>query len=174
MAELHAFLPAALLVGVRVAGYVSGAFGFAPRGRKTPIPAPVEVVVELASALVDLGASSVTLSDLQGLAGPSETSRVVGEVVAALGSSGPPVGYHPHHGQTEAALDNVEAAVRAGATIVDGSLGATGGCITGAPGNVPTEHVAERLVAMGATRGLDVDRIRRLAAEARVRVFAGT
>jgi hydroxymethylglutaryl-CoA lyase len=171
MAELAAFLPSAELLGVRVVGTLSGAWGWVPAG-SVRIEASVDLVLDLADRLVDLGVASLFLSDLQGVAGPEETGDVVRRVVVHLADRGVPVGYHPHHADLEPVLRNVEAALVAGATLVDGSLRATGGCITGAPGNAPTEALAERLEAMGIETGVDLDGLRAVSAAAEERIFA--
>lgn len=173
IAELGRFVPAAAARGVRVVGYVSGAWGFVVPGATSPVPASRDRVAALARALVGLGASSLTVSDLQGVGGPAETAALVAELVAELSPSGVPIGYHPHHVAAGPALENVEAALAAGATVVDASLGAVGGCITGAPGNVATEAVARRLEALGLETGIDLDRLEALAAEAARGVLSG-
>ena len=47
--------------------------------------------------------------------------------------------YHPHHISGEAAIANTKIAYNLGIRRFDSSLGGTGGCVTGAPGNQPTE-----------------------------------
>lgn len=172
LAELAAILPTAQLLRVPVAGYVSGSWGWVPAQGAEPLRVDPEAVLALADRLIELGAASVTLTDMQGLADPAATKAMVARLAGHLADRGVPIGYHPHHVATEAVLRNIEAALVAGATIVDASLGATGGCVTGAPGNAPTEVVAPRLEAMGLDTGLDLAAVSRLAAEAGARIFA--
>lgn len=169
LADLASFVPAAAARGTRVVAYVSAAFGFLP-GPGAPVVrvAPARIAA-LVRRLVDLGAGSVTLSDLQGLAGPDETAALLGEIVDAAGPT--PIGYHPHHLSADAALDNVAAAAGAGVALIDASLGAVGGCVTGAPGNAPTEGVVARLAALGRETGLDPAGVAGLARRAAVEVF---
>jgi hydroxymethylglutaryl-CoA lyase len=58
---------------------------------------------------------------------------------------------------------NSLAAYRAGIRRFDASLGGTGGCITGAPGNQPTERLVEIFHAEGVTTGIDEGKVRALA-----------
>lgn len=155
LAQLRVIVPLARRQGVPVVGYVSAAFGFVPRAGAAPVRVPHQRIAELVGELADLDVSSVTLSDLQGVADPAETEAILGEVIAGSRPSPLPIGYHPHHLDPSAALDNVEAAARAGVRLFDASLGAVGGCVTGAPGNAPTEGVAARLESLGFTTGLD-------------------
>lgn len=169
--EMSAYVPEANHCGTSVAGYVSAAFGFRPKPGDAVIEVNTGRVAELIERLVDLGASTVTLSDLQGVAGPSQTEELLQEVISGKRPSPVPIGYHPHHVSAERVLDNVEAAYRAGVGLFDASLGGVGGCVTGAPGNAPTEGVVERLHELGAVTNLDVERITALAREATERVY---
>jgi hydroxymethylglutaryl-CoA lyase len=164
LSAIRSIVPRAIRSGTRVIGTASAAFGFLPHGSARPVKVTPRRVRELALALVELGASSVTLSDLQGLASPEETEDMLGEVVSGSEPSPVPIGYHPHHRSVDAALANVEAAARAGVALFDGSLGAVGGCVTGAPGNAPTEGIVERLEHIGISTGLEWTKLASLAA----------
>ncbi len=167
LAQLSQLVPEARSAGVTVVGYVSAAFGFRPEGSDRPIRVAADQVAGLIDRLAALGAASVTLSDLQGLAGPAETEELLSQVIAGPRPASVPIGYHAHHLSPEAALSNVEAAVRAGARIIDASLGAVGGCVTGAPGNAPTEGVTARVPGLVP----EPERLAALASEVGRRVF---
>jgi hydroxymethylglutaryl-CoA lyase len=169
LADLAAFVPDAAARGTRVVGYVSAAFGFVPGKGEHRVRVGADRVAALVARLAGLGASSVTLSDLQGLAGPDETAAVLSEVIA--GAAGTPLGYHAHHVSAEAALENVAAAAGVGVRIFDASLGAVGGCVTGAPGNAPTEGVVARLERLGLGTGLDLVEVTALARSASKRIY---
>ncbi|MDP7115195.1 MAG: hypothetical protein QGH45_24685, partial [Myxococcota bacterium] len=142
--------------GVRLAAYVSAAFGFVDAGGRAH-PVSIEAVKDQVRRHFDLGAALVTLSDLQGVATPDETSRLWDAMLAIDGGMfAAQLGYHPHHADPRAAVDLAEAAYRAGVRCLDSSLAAAGGCVTGAPGNAPTEGVAARLAALGAETGIDL------------------
>ena len=168
LTTLEGLLPVAADRGVRVVGYVTAAFGYRPTPGSAVIEVPAAEVRRLARQLVQLGAVSVTLSDLQGLAGPDETAALLSELT---GDGELTIGYHPHHSSTEAVLANVEAAAAAGVRLFDASLGAVGGCVTGAPGNGPTEGMVRRLESIGLHTGLDPEELDRLAIRAGRVVF---
>lgn len=139
-----------------VTAYISAAFGYRPDPSKPILRPGVEVLGSYLDRLLDMGAHTVTLSDLQGLADEKETRSLLQdllkerkqEVVEKLG-------YHPHHLQGERALANSWAAYEAGLRRFDASLGGTGGCITGAPGNQPTEKLVAFLEDKGVKTGID-------------------
>jgi isopropylmalate/homocitrate/citramalate synthase len=140
--------------GVRLSAYVSAAFGYRHEGRFVPVAD--EQLADQVRRLFDLGACMVTLSDLQGLADPHETARVWDRVLGLDGGAhAGQLGYHPHHVDPHQAVERVEAAYGVGVRCFDASLRAAGGCITGAPGNAPTEQVLRRLHRLGARTGID-------------------
>ena len=79
----------------------------------------------------------------------------VGRIIAPL-----PVRVH-FHNTRNTGLANVWAAVIAGASIVDASVGGLGGCpfAPGAAGNVPSEDVVYMLERAGIDTGMDLDRL---------------
>ena len=89
---------------------------------------------------------------------PGQVSDLVGRVREVIG--GIPLRVH-FHNTRNTGLANVWAAVQAGATVVDSSLGGLGGCpfAPGASGNVATEDVAYLLESSGVDTGLELDRI---------------
>jgi hydroxymethylglutaryl-CoA lyase len=148
--------------GARLCSYVSAAFGFAHEGRIVEV-APTTLADQIRH-LFDMGSVQVTLSDLQGIADRDQTSRVWDRVLNLDGGAfADRLGYHPHHAVPAAAVDLIEAAHRAGVRRFDSSLGAAGGCVTGAPGNAPTEGVVERFAEMGVDPGVDAATVRKLA-----------
>jgi hydroxymethylglutaryl-CoA lyase len=148
--------------GVRLSSYVSAAFGFAHGGRVVEVAH--DTLADQVRHLFDIGSVQVTLSDLQGLANDDETSRVWDRVLNLDGGAfADRLGYHPHHGVPARAVDRVVAAYRAGVRRFDSSLGAAGGCVTGAPGNAPTEGVVERFAEMGVDCGVEATNARELA-----------
>jgi isopropylmalate/homocitrate/citramalate synthase len=144
----------ALADGTPVSAYVSAAFGYREEGRIFR-PGRLELEDHVRRCF-DMGARMVTLSDLQGLADEQETRRLWEQVLDVDGGAyASRLGYHAHHVEPRSAVDLVEAAFRAGVRCFDTSLLATGGCVTGAPGNAPTEGVLQRLHRLGARTGVD-------------------
>jgi hydroxymethylglutaryl-CoA lyase len=134
----------------RVAGYVSAAFGFVRPGQSEVIRPSAEELGSFIDLYFDLGVETVTLSDLQGLADQRETERVVEAILKnRRGNDIERLAYHPHHVSGEKALANSLAVYELGIRRFDASLGGSGGCVTGAPGNQPTEGLVRLFESMG-------------------------
>jgi isopropylmalate/homocitrate/citramalate synthase len=144
----------ALSDGTPVSAYVAAAFGYREAGRTFRVSH--RELADRVRRCFDMGARLVTLSDLQGLADEQETRRLWERVLALDGGAyASRLGYHAHHVEPQRAVDLVEAAFRAGVRCFDTSLLATGGCVTGAPGNAPTQGVLERFHQLHAHTGVD-------------------
>ena len=142
--------------GNPVSAYVSAAFGYRDGGRRIHVSRGV--LADMVRQLADQGARQVTLSDLQGLADDDETARVWDHLLNLDGGSlAHRLGYHPHHVDPDRAVALIQAAYDAGVRRFDTSLGATGGCVTGAPGNAPTRRTLEMLIRAGALCGVDAE-----------------
>ena len=111
-------------------------------------------VADLAQRLVAAGAGEVVLADTIGVATPSPVARLV-ERVSILGV---PVGGH-FHDTRHTGVASAWAAVEAGATVLDASVGGLGGCpfAPRATGNVATEDVLYLLDREGVQTGVDLD-----------------
>ena len=167
LAEYRDIAREARAAGIRMTGYLSAALGFREPGGTLIRPA-VTTVNEYAEILFGFGVRTVTLSDLQGVADPQETKRFF-ETLLNLrkGEDTRRLGFHPHHVSGQAAVDNSAAAYAAGIRRFDASLGGTGGCVTGAPGNQPTEGLVRRFHAAGIETGVDEKKVRDLSAAVR-------
>ncbi len=135
--------------GLPWTGYVSTAFGCPYEGRVDP-----ETVVALTSELHALGASSVALGDTIGIGNPRQVSELVKLCARVIPLDRLRLHFHDTRGM---ALANVLAAMEAGATQFDGSIGGLGGCpyAPGASGNVATEDMVFMLEAVGVQTGVD-------------------
>lgn len=150
--------------GIRLAAYVSAAFGFREPQKGLLIRPKPEELADFIDFFFDLGASTVSLSDLQGVASPEETRRVFEDILnRRKGRDLDRLGYHPHHVSGEMAIANSKAAYDAGIRRFDASLGGSGGCVTGAPGNQPTQGLVRAFEAMDIETGLDANKIGALA-----------
>ncbi len=148
----------------RVAGYVSAAFGFSRPGETKVIRPSPEELGSFLDFYFDLGVETVTLSDLQGVADERETVRVVEAILnKRKGKDIERLAYHPHHVSGEKALANSQAVYDLGIRRFDASLGGTGGCVTGAPGNQPTEGLVRLFESMAIRTGLNGQDISSLA-----------
>jgi hydroxymethylglutaryl-CoA lyase len=162
--EYRIIVKDAVARNIRVAGYVSAAFGFSRPGETKVIRPSPEELGNFLDFYFDLGVETVTLSDLQGVADERETLRVVEAILnKRKGKDLERLGYHPHHVSGEKALANSRAVYELGIRRFDGSLGGTGGCVTGAPGNQPTEGLVRLFESMGIRTGLNGEDISSLA-----------
>jgi isopropylmalate/homocitrate/citramalate synthase len=148
--------------GTPVSAYVAAAFGYWEAGQI--FRTSHRELANHVRRCFDMGAGLVTLSDLQGLADEQETRRLWERILDLDGGAyASRLGYHAHHVEPQRAVDLVEAAFRAGVRCFDTSLLATGGCVTGAPGNAPTEGVLQRLQLLHGQTGADSGAVARLA-----------
>ena len=130
---------------------ISAAFGCPFEGEVDPAK-----VVAMARQLATAGPCEIVLADTIGVAVPAQVTRLVSAVKAALGLI--PVRVH-FHDTRNTAIANVWAAVEAGASTIDASIGGLGGCpfAPGAAGNVATEDVIYLLNRSGVTTNVDFD-----------------
>jgi hydroxymethylglutaryl-CoA lyase len=70
------------------------------------------------------------------------------------------------------AIANTKVAYDLGIRRFDASLGGTGGCVTGAPGNQPTEALVLALDQWGAKTGIDEKAVSALAAQVQKELYA--
>jgi hydroxymethylglutaryl-CoA lyase len=119
---------------------------------------PQDHVVAMARALAQAGPVEIALADTIGVAVPAQVSALVSAVKAVVDPI--PVRVH-FHNTRNTGVANVWAAVEAGASVVDASIGGLGGCpfAPGAAGNVATEDVAYMLGRSGVETGLDLDKV---------------
>ncbi|MGA4848986.1 hydroxymethylglutaryl-CoA lyase [Streptomyces sp. G5(2025)] len=139
---------------MHVRGYLSMCFGDPWEG-----PVPVEQVVHVCRALLDMGCDELSLGDTIGVATPGH----VRALLTALNEAEVPtdrigVHFHDTYGQ---ALANTLAALRHGVTTVDASAGGLGGCpyAKSATGNLATEDLVWMLHGLGIDTGVDLGRL---------------
>ena len=111
-------------------------------------------VLDLARALGD--AAELVLADTIGVATPGRVGALVRQVAAI----GPPVGVHLHDTRNTA-VANAWAALEAGATVLDASVGGLGGCPFSprSTGNVATEDLLYLLDGEGVETGVSIDAV---------------
>jgi hydroxymethylglutaryl-CoA lyase len=118
---------------------------------------PDAQVARLAEGLMAAGCDEVGLSDTTGYADPAAVRRLIALVRGVVGDAAL-TGIHLHNTRG-LGLANALAALDAGLTTLDASLGGLGGCpfAPGASGNIVTEDLAFMLAAMGIGTGIDLD-----------------
>ena len=157
--QLAAVIELAHRHGTPVNVSLSCCFGCPMEGEIDPA-----VVLGLVSRFAALDVQGVTLCDTTGMAHPSQVAGLCSGVLDA--NPGLEVTGHFHNTRAMG-LANVLAAVDAGVTRFDVSLGGIGGCpyAPGASGNVATEDVVHMLECEGHETGVDLDGVILAAAE---------
>ena len=125
---------------------ISVAFGCPFEGEVDP-----GSVADLAARL---DADEVVLADTIGVAGPT----AVGSLVERIGAGGRRVGFHGHNTRNTG-YANCLAALEAGASVLDASVGGLGGCpyAPNATGNVATEDLVYLLEREGIETAVDLE-----------------
>jgi isopropylmalate/homocitrate/citramalate synthase len=131
--------------GVPATVTISVAFGCPFDGAVDPA-----VVVGMVEGLA--GADEVVLADTIGVATPTQVGSLVERTRAA--------GFHGHNTRNTG-YANALAAVQAGATVLDASVGGIGGCpfAPRATGNIATEDLVYLLEGEGVETGVDLDAV---------------
>jgi len=132
---------------------VSCSFGCPFEGEVDP-----GAVLELAERLAEAGAGEVVLADTIGVATPGRVRKLVKSLHATSTSAA--IGGH-FHDTRNTGVANAWAALEAGATILDASVGGLGGCpfAPESTGNVATEDVLYLLEREGVDTGVDLDAV---------------
>ncbi len=117
---------------------------------------PIDLLREVLAQVVDAGPDELALADTIGVAVPSEVSdRLI--LARELAGAAMPLRLHLHDTR-HTGVANAVAAVQAGVTTLDASIGGAGGCpfAPSATGNVATEDLVYLFDRMGITTGLDL------------------
>jgi hydroxymethylglutaryl-CoA lyase/(R)-citramalyl-CoA lyase len=135
--------------GVRFTVTLGASFGCPFEGRVEP-----SHTLDVARRVADAGPDELVFADTIGVGVPSQVRELV-EPAARLGM---PIGCH-FHNTRNTGYANAVAAVEAGATVLDASLGGIGGCpfAPRATGNISTEDLVYLLHGMGHATGIDLD-----------------
>jgi hydroxymethylglutaryl-CoA lyase len=151
IAAWHEIAHAAAEIGMRASVSISNAFGCPFEGR-----VPVSRIVEIAAELVKAPIGDLTIPDTIGVAVPPQVTAMWNALRPVAGEV--PLRAH-FHNTRNTAIANVYAAVEAGASVVDASIGGIGGCpfAPRATGNVATEDVLYLLDEMGIETGISLD-----------------
>ncbi len=146
-----------ILTDARVRGFraqvtIAVAFGCPFEGDVAP-----EAVLEIARRLADSGPVEIGLADTIGVGVPAQVRDLFG----ALGDEfGDDIPLRAHfHDTRNTGIANADAAVLAGVTTLDASIGGIGGCpfAPSATGNIATEDLVYLLGRSGVEHGLDLE-----------------
>ena len=137
--------------GMRAATTISVSFGCPFAGAVDP-----GRVEELAGRVVGAGTAEVAVADTIGVGVPAQARDLVGRLLPL----GVPVGIHLHNTRNTG-YANALAALEAGASIFDASVGGIGGCpfAPRATGNIATEDHVYLLHGQGIETGIDLERL---------------
>lgn len=138
--------------GIPFIGYLSAAFGYRDRDGTCLFPAWPTLTGYL-DFYLERGAEAVVLSDLQGVADRQRTQELFLQILERRVEP-ERLGYHPHDTVPARAIEKSLALHALGIRRFDAGLGGTGGCITGAPGNQPTEGLVEAFEQQGIPTGI--------------------
>ena len=111
-------------------------------------------VLTIADKALEAGAEEVVFADTIGVAVPRQVEQLVRAGVRSL----PSVGGH-FHNTRNTGFANAHAALAAGATVLDASVGGLGGCpfAPKATGNIATEDLVYMLEGEGIETGVDLE-----------------
>lgn len=139
--------------GLRANVMIASAFGCPYEGE-----VKVSRVVDLVKQVIEAEPAELGLADSIGVAVPNQVTDLlsaVGEVTGDL-----PVRCH-FHNTRNTGLANAQAAVEAGVTYLDASIGGIGGCpfAPAATGNIPTDDLVYMLDRSGVATGVSLEKI---------------
>ena len=136
--------------GCTVRAYISCVLGCPYEGTITP-----KQVVEVAEALLALGADEISFGDTIGVGTPKQTLDLIQAITPILSLEQIAMHFHDTYGQ---AIANVYAALTLGIHRFDSALAGLGGCpyARGASGNVATEDILYLMHGLGIETGVDI------------------
>jgi hydroxymethylglutaryl-CoA lyase len=139
--------------GLWVRGYVSVAFGCPYSGAVEP-----EAAISVAERLLELGCDEVCLADTIGTATPDSVRDTLRAAQPSIPTDRLSLHFHDTAGT---ALANVDEALDFGVRTFDSAAGGLGGCpfAPGAPGNLATERLIERVEALGLRTGTEPEAV---------------
>jgi hydroxymethylglutaryl-CoA lyase len=139
--------------GIFIRAYISMAFTCPFQGSVS-----FDEVKKVCDSFIELGADEIDVGDTNGGADP----KLVYERFSRLRDLYPDTTFVGHfHDTNKMAIANVIAAIQAGVTKFDSSVGGLGGCpySPGATGNVATEELLNMLLRMGCQTSIDYDQL---------------
>ena len=146
----------ARLDGVRVSITLAAAFGCPFEGAVEP-----ESVLDISDQVAASRPDEIVLADTIGVGAPMQVRKLV----EGVKNTGITTGCH-FHDTRNTGIANAVAAVESGATVLDASVGGTGGCpfAPRATGNISTEDLVYALHGMGYETGIDLEALIEVAA----------
>ncbi len=139
--------------GMRANVMISSAFGCPFEGE-----VPLRRVLDLVDQVLEGEPVELGLADSIGVGVPAQVTEMVGAVRER--ACGIPIRCH-FHNTRNTGLANAQAAIDAGATTLDASIGGIGGCpfAPAATGNIPTDDLLYMLDRSGLHTGISLEKI---------------
>lgn len=133
---------------------IAAAFGCPFEGEVAP-----DRLRDVVQRVIDSGLDELALADTIGVAVPADITKRVTLARAVTGTE-LPLRLHLHDTR-HTGVANAVAAVEAGVTVLDASIGGTGGCpfAPNATGNVATDDLVYLFDRMGIATGLDLETV---------------
>jgi isopropylmalate/homocitrate/citramalate synthase len=141
--------------GIRATVTIGTAFGCPFEGAVDP-----GRVLGFAAQVAEAGADEIVFADTVGVGVPRQVKHLVGEAIRL----GRPIGVHLHNTRNTG-FANAYAAIEAGASVLDASVGGIGGCpfAPKATGNICTEDLVYLLHGEGVETGIELELLIRVA-----------
>lgn len=132
---------------------ISVAFGCPFEGENDP-----QTVIDMALELAEAAPREIAIADTIGVATPQQVEALVISLKEALGDM--PIRAH-FHNTRNTGIANAWAAYKAGAQVLDASIGGLGGCpfAPNATGNIATEDLLYMLDRSGIETGVDLEKM---------------
>jgi hydroxymethylglutaryl-CoA lyase len=140
--------------GIRAQVTVSAAFGCPFEGEM-----PVARVIEVAKRVAEAEPFEIAFADTIGVGVPAQVTEIISRARESLPDT---IRLRAHfHNTRNTGLANAYAAVAAGVSALDSSVGGIGGCpfAPAATGNIPTEDLVYMLGRSGIETGIDLEKL---------------
>ncbi len=153
VAAWHAIGQRAKANGRRASVLISSAFGCPYEGEIA-----LSRVEDLAKQVLETEPDELAVADSIGVGVPAQVTEMLGRLRELAGET--PLRCH-FHNTRNTGLANAQAAVAAGVTFLDASIGGIGGCpfAPAATGNIPTDDLLYLLDRSGVETGVSLDKI---------------
>lgn len=131
---------------------ISAAFGCPFEG-----DVPAQRIVDIARAVLEAGPSEIALADTIGVGVPAQVTDLYGRLKEFVPAEIPLRAHF--HNTRGTGIANAWAAIQAGVSVLDASLGGLGGCpfAPKATGNIATEELIYLAERSGIDHGMDLD-----------------
>jgi hydroxymethylglutaryl-CoA lyase len=160
MADVKVMAPRIHDAGLRLCSVIATAFG-------CPFEGKVELnrVLDLAEWFAEAGASEIGFGDTTGMANPAYAARLFSAARERLPGVELTAHFHNTRGQ---GLANAYAALEAGCSSFESSVGELGGCPVpaGSTGNIASEDLISMFHEMGVDTGVDLEKLLEVARSA--------